>query len=376
MSYPLCARHEGVRIRVRSRTGFRGQPHRYEGALRNTETPLNVLIGFGPRSGSPDLTAVYETVATKPEAYMHCMEIMDDLFFVQRGYLNANHFVYRSDGPVLIDTAYVTHFPATEQVMTDLGIDLSRISLIVNTHSHCDHIGGNKEIQQRSSCAIAMHEIGKHFIDSRNDWATWWKYYNQEADFFDCTKGLRDRDTIALGPHRFEVIYTPGHAADGIVLYNRDAKILLSSDTLWESDMAVMTERVEGSAACFRMLESLDKMEALDVDMVYPGHGRPFSDMPQALARTRKRLQDFVKDGQKIGNDLLKKIIVYTLMMRPEADEASFLQSLMNTHWFPETVDLYFGGEYRTTYDQIVKGLVGRGIVRNRGGALSTTVRP
>ena len=52
-------------------------------------------------------------------------------------------------------------------------------------------------------------------------------YYNQEADFFDCTRGLADGETVAVGPHAFEVIYTPGHAADGIVLYNRENRLLL-----------------------------------------------------------------------------------------------------------------------------------------------------
>ena len=37
--------------------------------------------------------------------------------------------------------------------------------------------------------------------------------------------------------------------------------------------MAIMTLRVEGSTALFRMQESLQKLEALDVKMIYPGHG-------------------------------------------------------------------------------------------------------
>ena len=40
--------------------------------------------------------------------------------------------------------------------------------------------------------------------------------------------------------------------------------------------MAAMTLRVEGSTALFRMLESLEKLESLDVKIVYPGHGQPF----------------------------------------------------------------------------------------------------
>jgi hypothetical protein len=46
---------------------------------------------------------------------MKTVEIMDELFFIHRGYLNGNHFVYRSKEPVLIDTGYITHFVETEQ---------------------------------------------------------------------------------------------------------------------------------------------------------------------------------------------------------------------------------------------------------------------
>jgi hypothetical protein len=50
-----------------------------------------------------------------------------------------------------------------------------------------------------------------------------------------------------------------------------------------------MTIRVEGSNALFRMLESYDNIEALHVDMVYPGHGRPFADFKKALSKSRKK---------------------------------------------------------------------------------------
>jgi len=150
---------------------------------------------------------------------MSALEIMKDLFFIERGYLNSNHFVYRSKEPILIDTAYISDFEITERLISDLGVDLSRTRLIINTHTHCDHIGGNRTIQERSGCDIALHKIGKYFIDTRDDWSTWWRYYSQDAAFFHCTLALEDGDVIAVGPHEFRVIHTPGHASDGIVLY-------------------------------------------------------------------------------------------------------------------------------------------------------------
>ena len=307
---------------------------------------------------------------------MSITEIMDNLFFIERGYLNGNHFVFRSEKPVLIDTAYISGFDQTERLIKDLGVDLSSVGLIINTHCHCDHIGGNKLIQDSSGCDIAIHRIGKYFIDSSDDWSTWWRYYDQHAEFFRCTRALENGDTIEVGSHEFEVIYAPGHSADGIVLYNQKEKVLISSDTLWENDMAVMTVRVEGSRSCFDMLASLKKLEQLEVGIVYPGHGRPFKDISGAIAGAKRRLGSFMENPRKIGNDLIKKIIIYTLMMRKSVDETSFFQKLMNTHWFPETVDLYFGGDYQRKYDQIMKDFFNRGIVKSRDGNLFTTVRP
>jgi hydroxyacylglutathione hydrolase len=307
---------------------------------------------------------------------MSAMEILEDLFFIERGYLNGNHFVYRSKEPVLIDTAYVSGFAQTEKLIRDLGVDLSRVRLIVNTHCHCDHVGGNRIVQDKSGCDIAMHTIGKYFINTGDDWSTWWRYYAQDADFFQCTEELKDDDVICVGPNEFRVIYTPGHSADGIVLYNRQEKLLISSDTLWERDMAVMTVRVEGSRAVFSLLESLEKLEKLDVKTVYPGHGKPFTDFSEALCRARKRLAEYLDDPKKMGIDLLKKILIYTLMMKNGIDEETFFQYLLTTPWFPETVDYYFNGECERKFTEIVKDLSLRGIIKTDRQKIFTTVKP
>jgi glyoxylase-like metal-dependent hydrolase (beta-lactamase superfamily II) len=179
-----------------------------------------------------------------------------------------------------------------------------------------------------------------------------------------------------VGDHVFRIIYTPGHASDGIVLYHKRDKLLISSDTLWENDLAVMTLRVEGSAAVFQMLASLERIATLDVRRVYPGHGRPFNDFSGAIARSRRRLKGYMADRQRIGNDLLKKLIVYTLLMKKTVAADSFFALLMDSIWYRETVDLYFNGAYRSTFDDILEALIRRKAVRQNNNTYLTTVPP
>ncbi|MGD9278239.1 MAG: MBL fold metallo-hydrolase, partial [Desulfobacterales bacterium] len=258
----------------------------------------------------------------------------------------------------------------------ELGVEIPDIRQIINTHCHCDHIGGNRIIQEKSGCDIAMHKIGKHFIDTQDDWSTWWKYYNQKADFFTCTRILEDGNVIDIGPHRFKILHTPGHASDGIVLYNEEEKVLISSDTLWENDLAVMTIRIEGSTALFQMMESLEKLESLEVNLVCPGHGVPFSNMKHAISKSKKKIENYMFDKERIGDDLLKKIIVYTLLMKRIVEAETFFTYLMSTYWFKETVDFYFNSEYQLKYNEIINSFIQRDIIRHENQKFFTTVKP
>ena len=58
---------------------------------------------------------------------MAAVEIMKDLLFIERGYLNANHFLYRSKKPILIDTGYTTDFGVTEQLIEGIGVELNEV---------------------------------------------------------------------------------------------------------------------------------------------------------------------------------------------------------------------------------------------------------
>jgi len=61
--------------------------------------------------------------------------------------------------------------------------------------------------------------------------------------------------------------------------------------------------------------------------------------------------------------------------MRREVDEKAFFGHLMGTHWFKETIDLFFNREYQKIYEQIMGDFLHRGIVMRKDGMLCTTVK-
>jgi hypothetical protein len=54
-------------------------------------------------------------------------------------------------------------------------------------------------------------------------------------------------------------------------------------------------------------------------------------------------------------------------------EEGSF-DHLMKTRWFPETIERYFGGEYRRKYDETMARLKERGAVSSYSGVLKPLV--
>jgi hypothetical protein len=62
--------------------------------------------------------------------------------------------------------------------------------------------------------------------------------------------------------------------------------------------------------------------------------------------------------------------------MRKGFNQDLFFDHLMQSHWYKETVDLYFNGDYRGMYDRVMGDFINRGIVKAKNGKLVTTVKP
>lgn len=114
-------------------------------------------------------------------------------------------------------------------------------------------------------------------------------------------------DGEEVGP--FRAIATPGHSADSVCLLH--GRALFSGDTVLGEGSVFVTPG-EGSLSAY--LVSLEKLQELELDAIYPGHG-PVVDDPQAKLREyrehrleRERLVlDALEAGARSRDELLDR---------------------------------------------------------------------
>jgi glyoxylase-like metal-dependent hydrolase (beta-lactamase superfamily II) len=316
------------------------------------------------------MTAVSALQPPPPESAWAVEEVAPGAWFVQRDWRSANHFVALAPRVTLIDTAYGPDMGATTEALAALSVHPADIRLIVNTHSHCDHVGGNAHLVGQSGAEVWMHHFEKARMDRHDTIATWWRFHDTWADRFAVDHGLADGDEIPFGPLRLHVVHAPGHAAGQIMLHDRKHRILFSADALWQGDMGVINTIVEGNEALELAVDTLRRIATLDIDKVYPGHGPAMGSPKSAIDRVSRKLLHFSKHPQEMHYDHICKMLAYIVLSKGGVAEASFFLYLMATVWFPRLVDAYFDGAYQAAYYETMVRLSRKGMLVRSGGNL------
>ncbi|MFI3120334.1 MAG: hydroxyacylglutathione hydrolase [Methylococcaceae bacterium] len=159
------------------------------------------------------------------------------LTVLQLPVLNDN-YIYLLHDPVSAETAVVD--PAVAQPVLDILEQKGwRLTYILNTHHHSDHVGGNSELKQKTGCTV---------IAALSD--------QPRIPGFD--RGVVDGDVITLGRHSAKILSTPGHTSGHIVYHFADDNLLFCGDTLFVMGCGRL---FEGTAE--QMWQSLQKLKAL-----------------------------------------------------------------------------------------------------------------
>jgi len=210
-------------------------------------------------------------------------------------------------GPFAENTFLAGDSETGDAILIDPGGELDRVLLIrepgrfrvtriVLTHGHIDHVAGCAEAERRLGVPCQIH---------RGD-GEWLDVIGQQAEMFGF-EGAGDRpgiehyhedgETFTVGEHVARVIHTPGHSRGSCCLFFERARILFAGDTLFAGSVG----RTDLPGGDFGELERSirEKLFTLGDDVrFFPGHG------PSSTLGEERRTNPFVGEATRRGRFL------------------------------------------------------------------------
>ncbi len=224
------------------------------------------------------------------------------------------------EGIVLFDTGIggKGRLRQLDLALAQAGFTLDDVQLVVCTHSHTDHYGLAAPICEEAGCELWMHPAWEHVrlladdpaaaLEQRLEVArqsgvpvaALERYREARSDTVEETGidaiKVPDRELLpgveVVTDHgAWQVHETPGHAPSHVVLHQPERKLLISGDHLL-GRVVLFFDHGHTPDPIGEYLGSLDRVEPLDVDLVLPGHGRPFRDPDAKIAEARRQVEE------------------------------------------------------------------------------------
>ncbi|WP_310633573.1 MBL fold metallo-hydrolase [Paraburkholderia sp.] len=244
------------------------------------------------------------------------MKLPDSIRVFERGWLSSNNVLLVDEArAALVDTGYATHAAQTVALVQH-ALAGRALDVIVNTHLHSDHCGGNAQLQAQAQwrCETLIPAASADAVRKWDEARLTFDATAQTCERFNFTGTLAAGEQIALGGFDWQVIGAPGHDPDSLMLYAPEPRVLISADALWENGFGVIFPELDGGSGFAEQQAVLDAIAQLDIAVVIPGHGAPFADARAALDRAHSRLAWLRADPARNAKNALKVLIVFKLL--------------------------------------------------------------
>jgi glyoxylase-like metal-dependent hydrolase (beta-lactamase superfamily II) len=254
---------------------------------------------------------------------------------LERGWLSSNNVVLRgATDAALVDTGYATHAPQT-LALVGKALGGLPLSLIVNTHLHSDHCGGNAVLQAAYPDAETAIPPGQAAEVRRWDTeALTYAATGQVCARFTFEQLLRPGEVVKLGASEWEIHAAPGHDPHSVILFEPRTRCLLSADALWENGFGIVFPELEGADAFDQVSRTFELIERLSPRVVVPGHGAVFGDAAGALSRARSRLEAYVASPVRHAAHASKVLLKFKLLDVQRIEFADYLAWVERTRYF------------------------------------------
>src|SRR5437879_10514477 len=205
------------------------------------------------------------------------------------------YLVGRRD-PILIDTGagVPDYVPLMERYLGERGF--SQPARVVLTHRHRDHMGGVAQLRARfRGLSVA-------------------KMIHKDSGLPEPIEDLREGERIEGEGVTLVPVYTPGHASDHLCYYLVEEKALFTGDVILGGSTTVIPSD-DGDLADY--LDSLRRLQQMDVRRIYPAHGPVIEDGPAKIAEylehrmlRERQILEALADGGDPNPALVARIYV------------------------------------------------------------------
>jgi len=184
-------------------------------------------------------------------------------------------------GPLGVNCFLLGDAATGEGIVVDPGGDAARVldavrdhglkvSRVINTHGHFDHVGGNRQVLAATGAELLIHRDDEPFLSRAADVATMYGLATENSPL--PGRYLEDGMLLYLGETGITVLHTPGHTPGGCCLYLATEGKVITGDTLFAE--GVGRTDFPGSSHEALMTSIRTRLMTLpDATVAYPGHG-------------------------------------------------------------------------------------------------------
>ena len=247
------------------------------------------------------------------------------------------YLVRRPDGYLLIDCGMETEpsFQALSRAVEAAGVQWRDIREILLTHVHPDHMGLAPRLLELTGAKLWLHRKDAEYLAElaqSERYRAWSAGVLREAgvppeliskidagsselqksfQWLEPDRLLMGGEKIETSAGELEVLWTPGHSPGHVCLYGRARRVLFSGDQMLElisPNIGWLAERDPLN----EYLNSLQELARLDIDLILPSHGAPFSGHREWIRKTVEHHEDrcsrilaLAGGGQKTAAELV-----------------------------------------------------------------------
>lgn len=178
------------------------------------------------------------------------------------------------------------YFEEEKTALTDfIETNNYRLTKIVNTHCHVDHILGNAFLVNKYKIPFEAHKGDEFLLENAVEHGKMFGFDVEQPPAIN--NYLEENQQITFGNTILKVLHVPGHSPGHIALYCEDQQFVITGDALFNGSIG----RTDLPGGDYDTLINSIKTKLLtlkDAVVVYPGHG------PETTIEKEKRTNPFL----------------------------------------------------------------------------------